>query len=96
MLDKPDSEQLEDFVLHEGVDDPELLKKIIRAWGEIRCQGRSESGKRNCIEKQAYTQWVKDVLFPFPPEPSMSIKPHELAVFPTSKVYKLKETIKVL
>lgn len=31
MLDKSDSEQLEDFVLHEGVENSELQKKIIRA-----------------------------------------------------------------
>lgn len=60
MLDKPDSEHLEDFVLHEGADNSEFLKKIIRAWGEICRQGRAELGKRNCIAKEAYTQWVKE------------------------------------
>lgn len=35
MLHKLDSEQLEDFVLCEWVDNPELLNKIIRAWGQI-------------------------------------------------------------
>ncbi|XP_050890804.1 uncharacterized protein LOC127096252 [Lathyrus oleraceus] len=53
MLDKPDSEQLEDFVLYEGVDNWELLKKIIRVWGEIHPQGRVELGLRNCVAKEA-------------------------------------------
>lgn len=33
MEDKPDSKSVEGFVLHKGVDDPELLKNIIKAWG---------------------------------------------------------------
>lgn len=53
-------------------------------------------GKRNCIAKEAYTQWVKEVLLPFPSEPYMSIKPSKLIVVPIFKVDKLKETIKVL
>ena len=70
MLDKPDIEQLEEFVLHEGVDNPYLLKRINKAWGEIYRQARAELGKKNCIEKESYTQWViervKEFLFPFP------------------------------
>ena len=31
MVDKPDSTHVEEFVLYEGVDNPELLKKIIKA-----------------------------------------------------------------
>lgn len=57
LLCKPDYKQVEEY---EGVDNLELLKKIIRAWREICPQGRSQLGKKNCIAKEAYTQWVKD------------------------------------
>lgn len=71
MLDKLDFEQLEEFILYEWVDNSEFQKKIIRAWGEICRQGRAELGKKNCIAKEAYTQWVKkrvrEFLLSFPP-----------------------------
>ncbi|XP_050919808.1 uncharacterized protein LOC127137384 [Lathyrus oleraceus] len=35
LLDKPDLESVEGFVLYEGVEEPELIKKIIKAWGSI-------------------------------------------------------------
>lgn len=66
-----------DFVLHEGVNNPELLKKIARACREVRLQGMDELGKRNYIAKEAYTQWVKDkveeIMLSFSFEPSMNI-----------------------
>lgn len=100
MLDKPDSEQLEEFILNKGFDNPELLNKINRAWGYICHQEMDELGKRNYIVKEAHTHWVKEivkeVLLPFPPEPSMSLKPSELVFVPTYEVGKLKEVIKVL
>ncbi|XP_050904656.1 uncharacterized protein LOC127118487 [Lathyrus oleraceus] len=100
MVDKPNSKYVEDFVLYEGIGNPELLKKIIKAWGEICIQGRAEMGKKNCIAKEAYTIWVKDkvkeIFLPFPSEPSMSIKPTEFIVNPISDVDKLKGIIKVL
>lgn len=68
-MHKPDSEQFEEFVLYEGVYKPELLNKIVKAWREIRPQGRSELGNKNCIAKEASTQEVKDrveeILFHF-------------------------------
>ncbi|XP_050889532.1 uncharacterized protein LOC127094797 [Lathyrus oleraceus] len=88
MVDKPESKHVEDFVLYEWVDNPELLKKIIKAWREICPQGTTEMGKKNCIAKKAYTRWVKDmvkeILLSFPSEPSMSIKPSKLNVNPIS------------
>lgn len=70
MLDRPDSGQLEDFVLHEGVDNSELLKKIIRAWGNTRHQGRAKMGKRIVyLEKPTHLvkEGVKEVMLPFHP-----------------------------
>lgn len=46
MVDKPDPKHAEDFVLYEGVENLELLKKIIKAWGDICSQGRAEIGRR--------------------------------------------------
>lgn len=99
-LCKPDPEHVEEFILHEGVDNLELLTKIVRDWREVHLQGRSELGKRNFISKEAYTQWVKkrveDIPFPFPSEPYMNIQQPVLIVIPTSEVRRLKETIKSL
>ncbi|XP_050908794.1 uncharacterized protein LOC127122517 [Lathyrus oleraceus] len=79
VVDKPDSKSVEGFVLHEGVEDLELLKKIIKVWGGICPQGRAKMGKKNYIAREACTRWVKDrvkeILLSFPSEPSMSIKP---------------------
>ncbi|XP_050916341.1 uncharacterized protein LOC127131463 [Lathyrus oleraceus] len=98
-LCKPNSEYVEEFVLYEGVNNLELLKEIIRAWREVCSQGRSESRKKNCFAKEAYTQWVKDMVeeiwLSFPLDPFMNIPQHVLAVVPISKVGKLKETIKI-
>lgn len=78
LLYKPDPEHVEEFVLYEGVDNTELLKKIVIAWREVCLQGRAELGKRNCITKEAYTQWVKDrveeIMLSFPSEPFMNIQ----------------------
>ena len=99
MVDNPDPKSVEGFVLYEGVDDPELIK-IVMAWGAICPQGRAEIGKKNCIAREAYTRWVKDkvkeILLPFPSEPSMSINPPEPVLNQTSEVDKLKRTIKAL
>ncbi|XP_050916035.1 uncharacterized protein LOC127131140 [Lathyrus oleraceus] len=100
MVDKPDLKGVEGFILYEGVEDPELVKKIVKSWGEICPQGRAEIGKKNCIAKEAYTKWVKDkvneILLPFPSEPSMSIKPPEPAIHQTSEVDELKRVIEAL
>lgn len=60
MLDKPNTKILEEFFLTEGVDNPELLKKISKAWGEVHLRGKAELGEKNCIARDPYTWWVKE------------------------------------
>ncbi|XP_050916785.1 uncharacterized protein LOC127131950 [Lathyrus oleraceus] len=100
MVDKPDLKSVEGFLLYEGVEEPELIKKIVKAWGLICPQGRAEMGKKNCIAKEAYTSWVKrkvsEVLLSFPPEPSMSLQPPEPENQRSSEVDELKKVIKTL
>ncbi|XP_050919798.1 uncharacterized protein LOC127137372 [Lathyrus oleraceus] len=100
MVNKPDSKMLEEFVLYEGVDNSKFQKRIIQAWGYIHRHGRAELGKKNCITKEACTQWVKErvkeFLLPFPLEPSMIIKPVKPVVTPILEVDKLKGAIKAL
>ncbi|XP_050889377.1 uncharacterized protein LOC127094607 [Lathyrus oleraceus] len=100
MTDKPDLESVEGFVLYEGFEEPELIKKIVKAWGSICPQGRAKMGKKNCIAKESYTSWVKsrvsEVLLPFPPEPSMNLQSPELENQPNSEVDELKNVIKTL
>ncbi|XP_050915749.1 uncharacterized protein LOC127130831 [Lathyrus oleraceus] len=100
VVDKPDLESLKGFVLYEGVEEPELIKEIVKAWRSIFPQGREEMGKKNCITKEAYTSWVKsrvsEVLLSFPPEPSMNLQPPEPENQPNSEVDELKKVIKTL
>ncbi|XP_050895785.1 uncharacterized protein LOC127102459 [Lathyrus oleraceus] len=83
-----------------GIDNPELLKKIIKTYGEICPQGRAEMGKKNCISRESYTKWVKDkvkeILMSFPSNSSMSIKLPEFSVNHISEFDKLKGIIKAL
>ncbi|XP_050897187.1 uncharacterized protein LOC127104006 [Lathyrus oleraceus] len=100
LLCKPDSEHVEEFILYEAVDNPDLLRKKVIDWREVRSQGRSELGKKNHIAKEAYTYWVKDrveeIMFSFPFEPSMNNLQPVLAIVPTSELGKIKETMKSL
>ncbi|XP_050888230.1 uncharacterized protein LOC127093354 [Lathyrus oleraceus] len=100
MVDKPDLKNVDSFVLYEGVEEPELVKKIVKAWGAISPQGKAEMGKKNCIAKEAYTRWVKDrvseILLSFPPKPSMNVKPLEPVIHQNSEVDELKKVIKTL
>lgn len=76
------------------IDNPYLLKRINRALGEIHRQGMVELGKKNCIEKEAYTQCVKErvkeVLMSFPLEPSTSIQPQRPYIVPIQKLISLR------
>ncbi|XP_050918802.1 uncharacterized protein LOC127136263 [Lathyrus oleraceus] len=100
MVEKPDLKSVGGFVLYEGVEELELIKKIVKVWGSIYPQGRAEMGKKNGIAKEAYTSWVKsrvsEVLLPFSPEPSMNIQPLEPENQPNSEVDELKKVIKTL
>ncbi|XP_050897264.1 uncharacterized protein LOC127104094 [Lathyrus oleraceus] len=100
MVDKPDVKSVEGFVLYEGIEEPELIKKIVKAWGAICPQGREEISKKNYIAKESYTSWVKgrvgEILLPFPPEPSMNVKPLEPVNHHNSEVDELKKVIKTL
>ncbi|GAU24439.1 hypothetical protein TSUD_364230 [Trifolium subterraneum] len=57
MEDKPDNHLLEEFILKEGEENPALLRKIRRAWGQIR---KKPWTKKNCMAKPLYTQWVRE------------------------------------
>ncbi|XP_050897300.1 uncharacterized protein LOC127104140 [Lathyrus oleraceus] len=100
LLYKPDLEHVNEFVLYEGFNNMESLKKIFKPWREFLLQGRVELGKRNFISKKAYTQLVKvrveEIMFPFPSNPSMNIQQPIITVVPTSEVGKLRKTIKSL
>lgn len=45
MIDKPEDSLLESFVLLEGAEDPNILKKIKQAWGIVNLKGGNEFGK---------------------------------------------------
>ncbi|MCI13154.1 hypothetical protein A2U01_0034270, partial [Trifolium medium] len=57
MEDKPDEGLLEGFIFEKGVEDSTLIRKIRRAWGHIH---RKKVGRKNCVAKPPYTQWVRE------------------------------------
>ncbi|GAU10113.1 hypothetical protein TSUD_419980, partial [Trifolium subterraneum] len=98
MEDKPDNSLLEEFILKEGEENPALLRKIRRAWGQIH---KKPWTKKNCIAKPLYTQWVRDrveanrlpfdmVVRPLSPEP-ITMVPIEEAEELKAKISELQK-----
>jgi hypothetical protein len=54
---EPEKVLLTEFILKSEDDNPELWGKVKRAWRRI---DKTLMGKKNCLAKEAYTQWVKD------------------------------------
>lgn len=42
------------YLVLDKPDNPKLLKKINKAWGEIHHHVKAEMGKKNCIAKEPY------------------------------------------
>lgn len=59
MSHKSEDKLLENFVLYEGAEDPSMLKKVKQARGRLN-KKRKELSKKNYINKEPYTQWVKE------------------------------------
>jgi muconolactone delta-isomerase len=57
MEDEPDDRLLEGFILKKGMENPALLRKIRRAWGQVH---KKKLEKKNCVAKPLYTRWVKE------------------------------------
>lgn len=91
---------LEELMLAEGVENPELMKKICRAWGKIQRVGKKELGKQQCTMTASYADWVKSrakmIKLSYPWEPFMCIKTIKPPTAIVSEVDHLKETIKKL
>ncbi|GAU10301.1 hypothetical protein TSUD_420410, partial [Trifolium subterraneum] len=98
MEDKPDNNLLDEFILKEGEENPALLRKIRRAWGQIH---KKPWTKKNCIAKPLYTQWVRErveanrlpfdmVVRPLSPEP-ITMVPIEEAEEMKAKISELQK-----
>ncbi|KAK2397299.1 hypothetical protein QL285_058884 [Trifolium repens] len=57
MVDAPSEITLTPFVLKKETVDLELWGRIKRAWFKVE---KSVVGRRNCLAREAYTQWVKN------------------------------------
>lgn len=97
LKEKPEDHLLEELLLAEGVENPELMKKVRRSWGKIQRVGKKELGKQLCTVTTSYADWVKSrakmIKLSYPWEPSMcikTIKPYAVVVY---EVDLLKETI---
>lgn len=85
------------MIFHDtGVGNPTLLHKIIQAWKKVHTKG-TELGKKNCVAKEPYRQWViervQEVNFPFTIElPTLPTSPEPIPIS-IEEVDKLKPTI---
>ncbi|KAK2351445.1 hypothetical protein QL285_097261 [Trifolium repens] len=58
MVGKPDDEALKEFILEDmGVNDPNMLQKIIQSWEKVHKKG-SELKKRRSETNELYPYWV--------------------------------------
>lgn len=78
LKENPQDKLLEEFLIAEGVEYVNMMKRIRRAWGKVHRIGKKELGKQNYIVVESYTYWVKyrakSIKLPYPWEPSMSFK----------------------
>lgn len=76
------------------------LSRRLSRLGEQFVLKEEQRWVRRIIAKEAYTSWVKnrvsEILLPFPPEPSMNVKPLELVSPQDSEVDEFKKVIKTL
>ncbi|XP_050889669.1 uncharacterized protein LOC127094956 [Lathyrus oleraceus] len=57
----PEEKFLEAFLLHDlGVENPTLFARIKKAWEKVNRKGKADLGKKNCITKEPYFQWIKE------------------------------------
>jgi hypothetical protein len=97
MLEKPDDEALKEFVLHDtGINDPNMLQRIIRSWEVVHKKG-NELRKRGSEIKEPYPQWVKErvknIKLPFLIVPSAQPSSSEPIPISIEEVNELKKTI---
>lgn len=58
MFGKPEDKELEEMILHDmGAKDPNLLHKIIILGEKVHTKG-TELGKKDCMSRISYRQWV--------------------------------------
>jgi hypothetical protein len=93
MEGKPENCTVEEFVLKENEENPALLRKIRRAWGQIR---KKPWTKKNCIAKPLYSQWVRERVeanrLPF--EVAVrSLSPKPITMVPNEEAEELKAKI---
>lgn len=56
----PKEKMLEAFVLHGlGDESPTMFKKIRKACGKVNRKGKVKLGKKNCITREPYCQWIR-------------------------------------
>jgi hypothetical protein len=94
---EPNDAVLEELLLEDfGRENPQLLRQIRSAWTRIHRKGR-ELGKRDCVAKEPYKQWVmgrvKEVKLPYAPVVSVKAPELEATHVPIEEFNKLKLTI---
>jgi hypothetical protein len=94
---EPEKTLLTKFVLKTKSDNLELSHKIKKAWVRV---DKTTMGKKNCVDKEAYTQWVKgrisEIRMPFAivaPTVSQQTEPDPLVTISKEEVDALKSQI---
>lgn len=100
LKEEPKAKLLEEFLIAEGVEDADIIKRIRRAWGKVHCIGKKELGKENCVTVESYIKWVKSraksIKLPYPWDPSMGFKAPKPFVAVILEENVLNKTIKSL
>lgn len=62
-MDRPlEDHLLEYFILHDmGGEDLAMVRRVRREHGKINCKGNTKLGKINCVAKEPYNKWVKEM-----------------------------------
>src|ERR1044072_3548383 len=94
---EPNDAVLEELLLEDfGKENPQLLRQIRSAWTRIHRKGK-ELGKRDCVAKEPYKQWVigrvKEVKLPYAPVVSVKAPELEATHVHVEEFKKLKFTI---
>src|ERR1044072_4151902 len=94
---EPNDAVLEELLLEDfGKEIPQLLRQIRSAWTRIHRKGR-ELGKRDCVAKEPYKQWVmgrvKEVKLPYALVVPVTVQELEITHVPIEEFKKLKLTI---
>ncbi|XP_050874910.1 uncharacterized protein LOC127078506 [Lathyrus oleraceus] len=101
-MEGPSEEKfLEAFLLHDlGVENLALFARIKKAWEKVNRKGTVDPGKKNCITKEPYFQWIKErvrsIKMPFKIETSSLLPEPKPTHVPIEEAEGLRDSLEKL